>query len=411
MSRRTAPVFSESRNTFLSSNRHVFGYLKPHRTGGSTSQAGQVAKEKDAVTRLYEALDEPRFDQVRRAVYDDRTCLRRTKKYKTSNSPALSPVSYALANCEAWQAVAAHCIRTGIALEPLGGCTFRERIFAMNAIISWLLQQPEVEIPEGRPLHLALACGLDQAAMMMCRRAPWLTRTTDSRGKTALHILCGLPSGIKAADAARMVCTFAHSGADCTAPDLEGATPLHDLIKVSATPVSFHGLTCRRRCVNGIEYVRPVLDTLLAHGARLDARDNSGRCPVDLALHEGLDYIGLMRRAALLRECLVRNDDMIEEKRDVQLGVVGEADCAKKKDVVVCEPRPTGVFGLLPDDAVIKIMSFLTPCDIVRGIAETCQSLRRVASSNDLWKHLEITYCLNVVRASVLNAQRCTASI
>lgn len=413
MSRRTAPVFGERQNTFLSPHRHGYGYgylVRPDERG-STAKSAEARREKDASTRLFEALDEPRFDEVRRAVSDDRACLQTTQRYRASNSRPLSPIRYALANCEAWQALSAHCVRTGIVLAPLGGRTFRERISAMNAIIAWLLQQPEVEIPEGKPLHLALACGLDLAAAVMCRRAPWLACTKDSRGKTVVHVVCGLPDGIKAEDAARIICNLAHYGADCVAPDIEGATPLHDLIRVSAKPVSSHGLIRRRRYANGLEHVRPIINALLAHGARLDVYDNSGRCPVDLALHVGLDYVDLIQRAASLRERLVRNGHTFEEYDDNKSFTKGD-DWMCNKESILRRSRSTGAWGILPDDVVLKIMSYLTPCDIVKGIAGTCQSLRRIAANDVLWNHLEVTHCLDVVRESVVRiSHRCTASV
>lgn len=378
---------------------------------GSSGPDIEARDEKDVTSRLFEALDEPRFDDVRRAVYEDRTCLRKSQRYRSSSGRALSPVRYALANCEAWQALAAHCTRTGMMMAPLGGRTFRERISEMNSIIAWLLQQPEVEIPQGQLLHSALACGLNLAAVVMCRRAPWISRTKDARGKTVIHVVCGLPDGIKAEDAARMICNLTHYGADCAVADLEGATPLHDLIRVSAKPVSSHALIRRRRYANGLEYVRPIVDALLAHGARLDVCDNSGRCPLDLALHLGLDYMELVRRAASQRERLVKNGGTFEHY-DANDDIIGEGGWVDSADAMVRKAESTGVWGMLPDDVILKILSYLTPCDIIKGISGTCQSLRRLTGNDELWNHLEVTHCLDVVRGSVVrNSHRCSASV
>lgn len=382
MSHRTIPVFDDNTLVYsFSARRHSLGHAREHR-----SDAHRLSTvPKDSPTLLFEALDHARFDQVRRAVQANPACLRSQAPHPTSRNRPLSPIAYALANCQTWTALLLHCRRTGIAVPNACDLTFRERLSAMNVILVWLIARPDIRIPSTAPLHLTLACRLDGAASRLLSRAPWLARSRDSRGKTPLHIVAGLQAGLQSSEAVGMIHSLVAAGADVRVGDWDGATPLHDLVRATGTPTSAHGLTRRRRrgagCAAALGAVTPVVDALLAEGARLDAKDGMGLTPLDVAFDTGLDYVGLMRRADLLRDRLC-GSEVTARWREKRTNV-------------------SGMWGGLPDDVIVRIMSLLSPRDVVTGIGATCTGLRRVTVCDFLWSHLETGRCLEVLRLSV----------
>lgn len=62
-----------------------------------------------------------------------------------------------------------------------------------------------------------------------------------------------------------------------------------------------------------------------------------------------------------------------------------------------------GLWGLLPDEVVLRIFAFLSPKDVVRGVGATCHALRRIAVSRDLWVSYTSVSCLNAVRTCLRN--------
>lgn len=401
MSQQNLSVLGDDASSFLPPHRHGYGYVTTSHRGRLTQQTVNASTAKDATTLLFDGLDEARFDQVRRAVNNDRNCLL-GMRHDATHSQLYSPIQYALANCERWQALAAHCIRTGLPVATVEGRSFRERLYSMNVIVAWLLQQPEISIPNGQPLHTALACGLDLAAAMFCRKAPWLASSTDLRGKTPAHVVCSLSNGMRPSEAAKIVVMLAHTGTNCAKADNQGLTPLHDLLDASTNPASSHGLIRRRQAVTGVEYVRPIIDVLLSHGARLDEHDNMWRTPVDIAFYAGLDYVTLIRRAAVLRERIVRtsfSNTCAFHQDATGLSSLNNGEASQPVDVQ--QFQAAGMWATLPEDVILKIMTYLTPCEIVSGLGRTCQLLRRTVAHSDLWKHLDLSFSLDLARKSV----------
>lgn len=384
MSRRTIPVYSgswscESATSFLPSHRHYYAGL--HNLYG-IHHLNRTSATKDASTLLFEGLDEGRFDQVRRAVAVDRKCLQSTSRHRSLSAEKLEPVAYALENCRMWSALAEHCRRTGTGVAQVGDLTFYERLSAMNIILKWMLTFPEVSIPDEYPLHTALACRLDDFAHDLLARAPSLARLPDARGKTPMHVVCALPSATPPALAARHVRGLVRLGADAAAADYDGSTPLHEVVRAVRQPVAPYGLIRRRGVQLSLERVVPIIDVLLVHGASLSAIDGMGSTALEIALLSGLDYVIIVQRAALLRERLC-GLDIVQRWRP--------------------RLRPvSGIWGTLPDDVIVKIMSLLSPYDVAAGLGATCCGLRAVSTSEFLWTYLETSHCLNIVRRSIM---------
>lgn len=394
MSHRTSPIFSESSTSFFPNHRHNRSGL--HTLFRIHNGCKRVESE-DASHVFYEGLDEARFDQVRRAVMSDPTCLHYAVRTHGAAHGAVhrgvSPISYALANCRTWSALAAHCRRTGIGIADGGELTFRERLTAMNAILAWLVAHTDgvVSMPTDQPLHTAYACRLDTFAMRLLDRWPRLAVGADARGRTPLHAVCALDADADtavAAAAASHVSALARRGADVCARDADEQTPLHTLVNSLQKRVGVsgdYGLTRRgvHASSRSLHMVTSVMDALLLHGASLSMRDRWGRSAPDVALQGGLDYIVLVQRAVVLCERIC-NCNLTCERHVLRSPRV----CA----------RVRGPWGLLPDDLVTKIMSLLSPHDALFGIGATCSALRRVATGKKLWAHLDMAHCMRAMR-------------
>lgn len=379
MSRRTLPVYGEYSGLHLPSYRRHFGDQSQHCRATDDEDGASVVKDSSAL--LFEGLNESRFDQVRRAVALDRNCLKSTARHRGHSKGELNVISYALANCLKWNALAAHCRRTGTGVAQVGDLTFSERLSAMNVILRWLLNFPELEISEGTPLLTALFCRLDDVALSLLTRAPHLACVADERGKTPLHVVCKLPSAMPPTVAVRYIRLLTRLGASVRAQDMGGATPLHEILRAIRKPTAPYGLVRRRGSSLSLESVVPVIDTLLAHGASLITADGTDINVMISILRSGLDFIKLVQRASILRERLCGP-------------IISQRWCA-------CRLPVSGLWGLLPDDVVVKILSFLSPYDVFSGIGATCTALRAISTSKCLWSYLEWSRCVETMTYSL----------
>lgn len=378
MSRRTLPVYSEfSSYLFLNHRRHL-GEGNYHCMASRSEDGTSTVKDSSSI--LFEGLDEGRFDKVRRAIAQDRSCLMTTARHRNHSEQELNVISYALANCRIWNDLAAHCRRTGTGIAQVGDLTFNERQSAMNVILRWLLNFPEVEISQGTPLLTALLCHLDDIPLLLLKRAPHLACVADARGKTPLHVVCTLPSGMSPLVAVKYIRLLTNLGADVSTQDMDGSTPLHEVLHAICQPVAPYGLVRRRGTSLKLESVMPVIDILLAHGASLTTVDGTGANVMNIALCSGLEFIKLIERATKLRERLCGSNISRRWR--------------------ACRRPISGLWGQLPDDVVIKILSFLSPYDVFSGIGATCTGLRAISTTEYLWSYLELAHCLENLRNS-----------
>lgn len=372
MSRRTAPFFDW--NNYSSTRRHSHGTAH---TPPKTSE--------HACHKLFEALDQARFGQVRRAVAANPVCLQGTSLPRTPASELvpLTPVDYALHNCSTWVALLEHCRRTGISFSKAGDLTLRERLTAMNLIISWLLSQPDVVPPTRNPLQVALLCNFHTVAGKLLQNDPSMARSVDGRGKTPLHVCCLISNRFSQSQSTDMIRLLMRAGADVNAMDSEGRTPLHDLVSSLAQSTPAYGLVRRRRQRHSaLASSVNVVDELIFSGADLYAEDNRGITPMNEALSSGIDYLVFAERANRLHDYMCDSSFGKQSSQDYS-GI-------------------TGLFGLLPFDAVIHVLHNLSPRDIATGISATCVGLRRMAVSKHLWNHMKMEECLSSVREGVL---------
>lgn len=271
-----------------------------------------------------------------------------------------------------------HCHRTGIAVPQLGDLTFRERLAAMNLIISWLLAQPDVPCPTETPLHTAISSKFDAVcdALIHCDRS--LVNSLDARGKTPLHVCASLPGRMHTGLATRYIRALVEAGADVNAQDAEGRTPLHELVHSLSVSTPAYGLVRNRRQTRSLGSVREVLDCLLRFGADIYAKDRSGESVLEAAFVRELDYMELALRANWVFEKICR----------VELNAVAEG-------------KVGGVWGMLPEEVVMRIVRYLSPMDTVCGLGATCRGLRKIVVSKHVWLGYSLDYSLAAVRGVV----------
>lgn len=254
----------------------------------------------------------------------------------------------------------------------------------MSLILVWLLSVPGVPAPRRAPLHTAVSCKFDAVCAALLERHPHLASSTDARGKTPLHVACAMPSQMLPAHAVRYIRMLVKAGADVNARDLEGRTPMYDLVAALNVSTPAYGLVRRRRQMRSLVSVMPTVNELLVCGADVYAEDTQGNSPMDVALSSGVDYLVLTLRANWVYE-------QICESEYARRVACGEGSDRQVK----------GMWGTLPDDVVMKILRFLSPKDVVTGIGATCHALRRIAVSKHLWSYYTTNYSMAVVRESL----------
>lgn len=375
----------------------------------STSVTTSTSTE-DATTQLFDGLDDARFDQVRRAVARDRTCLSSTRQRQnrvSTNTKPLTPLAYALANCELWNALAAHCRRTGVAVNQRlsGALTFTERLSAMNIILPWLIHSSDdIEHSSNISLlHTALSCGLHHVVFALLEKAPSLG-TTIKNGKSSLHVICGMVKCKGDRDFSvsthangtsnncipdDVVCRLIHKlcalGCDTRLKDNNHTTPLQELVisrrsrRIVHIPSSTqqqqqegYGLRRRQQQQNlsqsaaaaSLEAAGSVIETLVAHGTGLK----------DIQLKQITE-----QEITVLRQSV----NNVREKV-CGINIMGKwNECNDGSSKVSTVP----LWSSLPDEVIDKILSFLSPVEVVTGVAMTCQGLRAQMTRPSVWIH------------------------
>lgn len=340
--------------------------------------------------QLFDALNHARFDQVRRAVAAGPSVLTATAAPRSAHfvatrpTPRFTPVDYALNNCRIWEALIEHCQRTGSTIQELGYLTFRERLAAMDVIVTWLLQHPETPQPVHAPLHIALSCRYEVSFAKLLELYPTLVHSLDARGKTPLHVCCALPERLPPSQAARYVRMLADAGANMDAQDADGRTALHDLVSALNVSTPAYGLVRRRQQARSLMSVLPIVNELLTNGASIFVEDARGDTPLDVALASGVDYVVFTMQANWVFEQICGAGLARQYlEGDKQRSFTG------------------GPWDMLPEDIVLRIFRLLSPREVVTGVGATCHALRRIAVSKHLWSRYTSEYTMAVVRMSL----------
>lgn len=265
----------------------------------------------------------------------------------------------------------------------MGDFTFRERLSSMSLILVWLLSVPGVPPPKNSPLHTAISCKFDAVCAALLKKYPVLATSTDARGKTPLHIACGMSSQMSPAHTAAYIRLLIAVGADVNAADVERRTPLHDLVASLNVAAPAYGLVRRRRLLTSLSSVLPTLNEMLINGADMYLRDASGDSAMDVALAGGTDYLVMAIRANWLYERICESEYAARVSADQGSG------------------RIAGLWGTLPEEVVMKILRKLSPKDAVGGIGATCHGLRRIAMSKHVWFRYTTNYSMAVIRESL----------
>lgn len=295
----------------------------------------------------------------------------------------INVIDYAMNNCKTWMALLQHCHRTGIAVTHMEEVSFRERLAAMDIMIVWMLNQEGVPFPTETPLHTAVLCELDGVVdrLVAIEAGKW-ARVTDSRGKSALHVVAGLVRRMPDERGVRYISSLCQAGGQVNATDVEGRTAMHELMGGIGGTVHMHGLVRRRVRVRGLAGVGRVVTELLKWGGDLYQRDRSGVSVIEMAVAKGLEYGVLVEKSNWVYENVVGGVWRAES---------GGGNCASM-----------GMWGWLPEEVVWRIVGFLGPRDAVCGLGATCVGLRRLVIARQAWAR----YSRLVVMAEVRRVMR-----
>ncbi len=318
---------------------------------------------------IFYALEQGRFDLVRRAVANDPRALH------SRNAEGATPIAAALSLARHWDAVLTHCTRTGS-----GPPDARRKRTSLAATCEWLLVHPDSPPPPPDALHTALACDLAHTASALLNRSPSLANYRDSRRRTPLHVAFALAPRLSPA-ALLAYTNLLRDCSDMKARDLDGATPLHHLIHSLLLAQTSLGLTrvgLARRAP--LAALGTVLECAVLDGADILAEDKKGRTPLDMAIRGTLDHLALVRTAdsAYRKLC-----------KDSHQQYVGSM----------------GMFDSLPYDVLYRIIRELPPRDAV-NLSATCRTARAFVTTPDLWRHLSAKYTMAYARNAIFRDLR-----
>lgn len=159
---------------------------------------------------------------------------------------------------------------------------------------------------------------------------------------------------------------------------------MHELVASLSESAPPYGLIHRSYLRPSLRFVVEIVDELLISGADIYAPDAKGSSPMDMALAKGQDYLLIAQRAGLVRERMCCSEF--------------SKSCTNTPNTV------KGLWGLLPDEVVLRIFRLLSPRDVACGIGATCVGLRQIAVSEDLWRHLETSKSMAAIREGVLRS-------
>lgn len=370
MSRRTAPLY-----------------------GGHHCPEAQLARFRDSqrsTSCIFTALEDARFDDVRRAVAANPLALLASNTFGNPHSPHgsspdvhITPVDYGLDLCRLWESMLVHCERAGAVLVASGYVNMRRRLAVMANIIEWLVTQPKAPLPSHHALHTVISCNFGSVARILVVRAPTLACSTDLRGKTPLHVCFKLTPRASPVEILNYVRLLREAGADVTATDVDGITPLHELVMSLTTSQRAWGLERTRNYRASLKTLSKVIDYLILEGADIFAMNKRGLTPLDISMREGLDYLILVRSADRIFRLMCKI-----QRKTVAL------------DTYVTDKK-MGWFQLLPYDIILKILSHLSPRDAVTGIGTTCKTMQALATSEHIWTRLSAASSMAVARNSM----------
>lgn len=351
MSRRALPLYGLHATSTATASVHATSLP-------STADAASPSAAASTTACIFDALEQGRFDAVRRAVAAQPECLHKVDELQRT------PLAVALHRAREWDAVLTHCTRTGTG----GADTFeaRRRRTALVASAEWLVNQQGAPPPSRDALHTAVSCDMVRVADALVQADPTLIVERDVRRRTPLHVAMALAPRV-APTSLLHYCVLLHED-DYNSCDSDGATPLHHLVSALVRSRGALGLAragAGRRAPLG--QLACVLQHAILGGANALAVNRHGHTPLDMAIRGGLDYLALVR----------------------------VADAVYRRMVVPKPPSNAtmGLFDILPKDVLLRVLAFVPPRDAVQ-LSETSSSLRYAVSNEWLWSHLSARHTM-----------------
>ena len=343
--------------------------------GASPSPSSSSSGNPPSNLSIFYALEQGRFDLVRRAVANEPHTL------YARNAQGDTPIAAALYLARHWDAVLTHCTRTGS-----GPPDARRKRTSLAAASEWLLSLPDSPPPPPDALHIALACDLAHTACALLNRSPSLASYRDSRRRTPLHIVFALAPRLTPM-ALLSYTNLLRGCSDMKARDSDGATPLHHLVQALLVAQTSLGLTrvglARRAPLAALS---SVLECAILDGADILAEDKKGRTPLDMAIRGTLDHLALVRTAdSVYRKLCKPSHTLVKDGCTIGYQM--------------------GDFDILPYDVLYRIVRELPPRDAVK-FSTTCRAARAFASTPDLWKNLSAIVTMAYARNAIFRDLR-----